>query len=277
VLTQNPSFSLRPRALCAAVLLAATPFVHALDGGAYASAIDAARASDPLDARVSVAPRYVARGLARDGGRPALQAGVDYGRPEGWRAGARASTVDGRHVGKSTVEMDLHAGYSRKVGELGYSAGAAWYRYPGARLANGAGPDYSELATGLSWKTLYAKYHYALSRDYLGVPDARGSGYLDLGAGHAFESGVLLKLHAGDGRVAGAGNTAWNWRDMAAGLSTRLEGGWTAAVNLSRAIGGAGGSAIYERYSSGNLRADGRPWAASAGRRGLVLSLSRRF
>jgi hypothetical protein len=109
------------------------------------------------------------------------------------------------------------------------------------------------------------------------VLDARGTGYLDLGARHEFGPGLLLKLHAGDGRVAGAGNDIWNWRDLAAGLSTRLEGGWTVALNLTRALGGAGGTSIYDRYSTGNVRADGRPWAASAGRRTLVLSLTRRF
>jgi hypothetical protein len=59
------------------------------------------------------------------------------------------------------------------------------------------------------------------------------------------------------------------------GLSRRLEGGWTIALNYTRAIGG--GTGIYERYDSGKLRTDGRPWAASAGRRALVLSLTHKF
>jgi uncharacterized protein (TIGR02001 family) len=280
----HPAHRLAP---CAALLLAAAaPLAHALDAnvganakaGPYAAAIESARAPDPLSARVTVASGYVSRGLRQSWGRPALQAGVDYVRPGGWRAGAWTSTVDKRFIDNGSVEMDMYAGYSRTVADVGYNARATWYHYPGARVpGSGTGFDYGELAAGLSWRTVYAKYNYTFTRDFFGVADARGTGYLDLGARHEFAPGLLLKLHAGDGRVAGIGNGVWNWRDLAAGLSSRLEGGWVAAVNLTRAIGGAGGTSIYDRYSTGNVRADGRPWAASAGRRTLVLNLTRRF
>jgi uncharacterized protein (TIGR02001 family) len=231
-----------------------------------------------VSARVTAASQYVSRGIRQSWGRPALQAGVDYAGRSGWRAGAWTSTVDRRFIDNGSLEMDVYAGYSRAVGEAGYNARATWYHYPGARVPGSTvGFDYGELAAGLSWKALYANYNYTFTRDFFGVADARGTGYLDLGADHEFGSGLLLKLHAGDGRVAGNGNGVWNWRDLAAGLSTRLENGWTVAARLTRAIGGAGGTSVYDRYSSGNVRADGRPWAASAGRRSLVLSLTRRF
>jgi uncharacterized protein (TIGR02001 family) len=231
-----------------------------------------------VSARVTAASQYVSRGIRQSWGRPALQAGVDYAGRSGWRAGAWTSTVDRRFIDNATLEMDVYAGYSRAVGEAGYNARATWYHYPGARVPGSTvGFDYGELAAGLNWKALYANYNYTFTRDFFGVADARGTGYLDLGADHEFGSGLLLRLHAGDGRVAGKGNEVWNWRDVAAGLSTRLESGWTVALKLTRAIGGAGGTSVYDRYSSGNVRADGRPWAASAGRRSLVLSLTRRF
>jgi uncharacterized protein (TIGR02001 family) len=273
-----PAHRLAP---CAALLLAAgMPLAHAAGdrNGAYAAAIESARAPDPLSARVTVASQYVSRGIRQSWGRPALQAGVDYARRDGWRAGAWVSTVDRRFIDKGSIEMDVYAGYSRRVGDFGYSARATWYHYPGARVPGShAGFDYGELAAGLSWRTVYAKYNYTFTRDFFGVADARGTGYLDLGAKHAFGPGLMLKLHAGDGRVAGSGNEVWNWRDMAAGLSRQFEGGWTVGLNLTRAIGGAGGTSIYDRYSTGDVRADGRPWAASAGRRTVVLSLTRKF
>jgi uncharacterized protein (TIGR02001 family) len=274
----HPAHRLAP---CAVLLLAAAaPLAHAIDAsaGPYAAAIESASAPAPLSARVTVASQYVARGIRQSWGRPALQAGVDYVRADGWSAGAWTSTVDQRFIDNGSIEMDVYAGYSRRVGDVGYSTKATWYHYPGARVPGSSiGFDYGELAAGLSWKTVYAKYNYTFTRDFFGVADARGTGYLDLGAKHEFGSGLLLKLHAGDGRVAGNGNGVWNWRDLAAGLSTRLEGGWTVALNLTRAIGGAGGTGVYDRYSTGNVRADGRPWAASAGRRSMVLSLTRRF
>jgi uncharacterized protein (TIGR02001 family) len=271
--------SLSRLASCAA-LLALAPLAHAHDAGngAFAAAIESASAPEPLRARVTVASQYVSRGIRQSWGRPALQAGVDYVRPDGWQAGAWTSTVDQRFIDKGSVEMDVYAGYSRAVGDFGYSGKATWYHYPGARVAGSTtGFDYGELAAGLRWRTVYANYNYTFTRDFFGVPDARGTGYLDLGARHEFGPGLLLKLHAGDGRVAGSGNGMWNWRDLAAGLSTRFGSGWTVAMNLTRALGGAGGTSVYDRYSTGNVRADGRPWAASAGRRSLVLSLTRRF
>ena len=273
-----PAHRLAP---CVVLLLAASAPVAQAAGehtGPYAAAIEQAAAPSPLSAHVTVASQYVSRGIRQTWGRPALQAGADYGRAEGWRAGAWASTVDKRFIDKGSVEMDVYAGYSRSVGDFGYSVKATWYHYPGARVPGSkAGFDYGELAAGLRWKSVYAKYNYTFTRDFFGVADARGTGYLDLGAKQEFGPGLLLKLHAGDGRVAGDGNGVWNWRDLAAGLSRRFEGGWTVALNYTRALGGAGGTSIYDRYNTGNVRADGRPWAASAGRRSLVLSLTRRF
>jgi uncharacterized protein (TIGR02001 family) len=277
VFTTIPLPTVRPATLAALLLAAAAPIAQAEGADTYARAIDAARAPDPLSTRVAVAPHYIARGIEQGEGRPALQAVLDYGRKEGWRAGARTSTVDERFVDKGPVELGAYAGYSRSAGDFGYDAKASWYRYPGARAAGGAGPDIGELAAGLRWKSVYARYKLSLTPDFFGVPDARGSGYLDLGAHHAFSPDLLLNLHAGDGRVAGSSKGMWNWRELAAGLSSRLAGGWTLAFRFGRAIGGAGGTAIYDRYSTGNLRADGRPWAASLGRRSLVLSLNRRF
>jgi uncharacterized protein (TIGR02001 family) len=278
----HPTHWLAP---CAALLLAAAaPLACGADAstkssaGPYAAAIEAASAPARISARVTVASQYVSRGIRQSWGRPALQAGVDYAHPDGWRAGAWASTVDHRFIDNGSIEMDVYAGYSRAVGDFGYSARATWYHYPGARVPGSkVGFDYGELAAGLSWKSIYAKYNTTFTRDFFGVPDARGTGYLDLGARHEFGSGLTLKVHAGDGRVAGSANDVWSWRDLGAGLSTRLGNGWVVAVNVTRAIGRAGGTSIYDRYSTGNLRAGGRPWAASSGRRTLVLSLTRRF
>jgi uncharacterized protein (TIGR02001 family) len=154
---------------------------------------------------VTVASQYVSCGICQSWGRPALQAGIDYAHPDGWRAGAWASTVDWRFIDNGSIEMNVYAGYSRRVGDFGYSARATWYHYSSARvLGSSAGFDYGELAVGLSWRSVYAKYNYTFTRDFFGVADARGTGYLDLGAKHEFGTGLMLKLHAGDGRVAAA-------------------------------------------------------------------------
>src|SRR5690349_16901178 len=102
-------------AAAATILLAAfAPHAQAKDSnGPYAAAFESALAPDPLSARVTVATQYVSRGIRQSWGRPALQAGVDYAAPSGWRAGAWTSTVDNRFIDNGSIEMDVYAGYSR--------------------------------------------------------------------------------------------------------------------------------------------------------------------
>lgn len=256
-------------------LTAAIPQAHAADTytSADEKAIAAAAAPSPWSATITAANGYVARGIRQSWGRLALQGGIDYGRGDGWFAGARASSIDKRFVENGWLELDVYGGYRRAIGQLGYSAAVAYYKYPGARSsATGTGMDYGELQTALQWKWLYAKYNVTFTPSFFGMPDARGSGYLDLGAKHEFANAFTVALHAGDGRVAGAGNGAYDWRDLSAGLSRRLHDRWEVALNYSRAAGATG---VFDRYASGNARIEQRPFATV--RRALVLSLSRKF
>lgn len=147
--------------------------------------------------------------------------------------------------------------------------------YPDARRAvTGADYDYGEVSAGLRWRALSARYSYVLSRDLFGVPDARGSSYVDFGMRHDLGHAMSVMLHAGDGHVAGAGNGMWDWRDLKAGLSRKLDGGWLLALNYTRALGAAG---PYDRATLPAARPDGRPAFQNAGRRALVLSMARSF
>jgi hypothetical protein len=150
-----------------------------------------------------------------------------------------------------------------------------WYKYPGARIsATDTSFDYGELSAGLTWKTFYARYNYTFSRDFFGITNARGTGYLDVGADQPLTKSLTLNLHAGDGRVAGPGNDIWDWRDLKAGLTHQLEDGWTVAMNYTRAIGATG---VYNSYTTGVPRADGRLAVSNVARRAVVLSLTRKF
>ena len=117
----------------------------------------------------------------------------------------------------------------------------------------------------------------SITRDFLGIAGARGSAYLDVGVKHEIGGAMTLNLHAGDGRVAGAGNGGMDWHDLKAGLSRRFDGGWALSGTYSRAFGsGAGGA--FDRYASAMPRTDLRPLSGSKSRSGaLVMTLSRRF
>jgi Bacterial protein of unknown function (Gcw_chp) len=154
---------------------------------AHASVPDSAKpvyaaADAALTANAGVASQYVWRGLRQTDGKPVAQAGIDYVHPSGWSAGTLVSHVGDRTVANGSIEWNLYGGYSGKLGEFGYSLIGHVARYPGAgRGPNGARFDYGELSAGVSYKALYAKYNYTVTRDFFGIANARGTGYLDGG------------------------------------------------------------------------------------------------
>jgi len=259
---------------CAALLLALTAGFACADDSFTATTGNTAVDQTGDDSR-SFAAQYVSHGLREDKGRTANVAAFDLNLPSGWTVGSATSRVDGRLIDNGRFATRFYGGYRGAAGQLGYSVLSTWYSYPGARRGlTGTGYDFGEVSAGLSYGSLYARYNYTLSRDFFGIPDARGSGYLDLGMHHEFDHRMSLMLHAGNGHVAGPNNGIWDWRDLKAGLTRKLDNGWMLALNYTRAFGAAG---PYDRYSLPGGRADERPMFLNAGRKALVLSLRRSF
>lgn len=226
-------------------------------------------------ATLTATSQYVSRGMRQTWGRPALQAGVDAVHASGWSFGTWASTVSDRFVENGRAEWDLYGGYTGTLGPLGVSLTAIHYRYPGARIgATGTRYDYTEVVPGLSYKSFYAKYFRTVSRDFFGITDARGTGYLDIGANHDLGGGYTLNLHAGDGRVAGKGNAIWDWRDAKAGVTRTFDGGWSVAAAWTRAWGATD---AYDRYTTGVPRANGTIAYSNPAKGTLAVSVARSF
>lgn len=235
-----------------------------------------------MTSTASLASQYVWRGFRQSDGRPAGQMSLDYRHASGWSAGSWASSIGDRAVDNGWLEWDVYGGYRGKAGGIGYSAMVYYYMYPGARVGgngsgSGRGYDYGELAAGLSYKAVYARYYHTYTRDFFGIADARGTGYLDVGIRQPIGASTTVNLHAGDGRVAGKLNEGMDWRDLKAGLSQKLGNGWSLSGTYSRTLGAPGNSA-FERYASAMPRSDLRPLAGNKSRHGaLVMTLSRRF
>ncbi|MCA1248108.1 TorF family putative porin [Massilia sp. MS-15] len=228
-----------------------------------------------VTATVTLASQYVSRGMRQSWGRPALQAGVDVVHPSGWSAGTWTSTVSERFIEGGRVEWDLYGGYAGALGPVDVSLMAMHYRYPGARIgATGTRYDYTELVPGLGFGPFYAKYYRTVSRDFFGITDARGTGYLDLGFNYDLGSGFTLNLHLGDGRVAGAGNAIWDWRDAKAGVTRTFDGGWSIAAAYTRAWGATD---AYDRYTTGVPRASGEIAVSNPAKGTFAVSLARTF
>lgn len=233
----------------------------------------------PVSATATFASQYIWRGIRQSDGRPAAQLSLDYRHPGGWSAGTWASSIGDRAVDDGWLEWDVYGGYSGSTAAgIGYSAMAYYYMYPGARVGgDGRRYDYGEMAAGLSYKAVYARYYRTYTRDFFGIADARGTGYLDVGVKRAIGDAMTLNIHAGDARVGGTGNAGMDWHDVKAGLSRKFEGGWALSGTYSRAFG-AGSNGAFDRYASAMPRTDLRPLSGSKSRSGaLVMTLSRRF
>jgi len=228
-----------------------------------------------LTTTVTLASQYVSRGIRQTWGHPAMQVGVDYVHPSGWSAGTWASTVSDKFVENSSIEWDLYGGYSATAGEIGYSVLLYQYIYPGARIsATNTSFNYSELALGLTWRAAYIKYNYTLSKDFFGIINGRGTGYLDVGVNYDIGQGYTLNLHAGDGRVAGTGNDIWNWRDVKVGVTKALDGGWAVAGAVTR---GKGATNVYREYTSGVTNAAGQLDYSNAEKTTWAITVAKSF
>lgn len=260
--------------LACLALYAAQPSVHAAAPADEATLLSVERAP-ALSANATIASQYVSRGFRQTWGRPAAQAGVDYVHPSGWSVGTWFSNVSDRFVENGSLEWDLYGGYSGTAGPLGYSLMAHYFKYPGAAVgATGIRFDYAELSAGVSYKALYAKYNYTVTRNFFGIANARGTGYLDGGANVELGDVTTLNLHVGEGRVAGAGNDYWNWRDVKIGVTRKLGRNWKLAGAYTRAFGA---THAYERYTSGGPGKLERIGYANPGKNTIVLSLTRSF
>lgn len=252
----------------------------ALQGAHAAPVADSATShfADHVSANVALTSQYVSRGFRQTWGNPALQGGIDYVHPNGFFAGTWLSSVSDRYIENGTLEWDWYAGYAGTAGPIGYSGTVFYYNYPGAVIgASGTKYDYGELALGLTYKFLYANYNHTYTRDFFGITEARGTGYLDLGSTIALGSGYALHFHYGMGRVASNGafdNGIWNWKDAKVGASKTFQGGWTLTGAYTEAFGATD---VYDRFTTGVVNSSGGLDVSNPAAGTFLLSLAKTF
>ena len=235
----------------------------------------AAAPATTMTANVTLASQYISRGFRQTWGKPALQGGFDIVHPSGFSAGIWMSTVSNRFIEDATLEVDLYGGYTGTAGPIGYSALLYYYKYPGAEYhATGVSYDYGELSLGMTYKFFYAKYNSTYTKDFFGITHARGTGYLDVGANVDLGSGYTLNLHVGDGRVHGAGNDIWNWRDAKVGVTKAFDGGWAVSGAYTKAHGATN---AYDAYTLGVPDSSGKVAVSNPAVGTFVVALTKTF
>jgi uncharacterized protein (TIGR02001 family) len=185
--------------------------------------------------------QYVFRGLTQTNGDPAVQGGFDLGHKSGFYLGTWASNVswisDFAPGTSASMEWDWYAGYKGSLpADFGYDLGVLYYWYPGTYpYPDQVKPNTTELYAALTWRFLSLKYSYSVNNKTFGIPDSRGSSYLDLTASYDVVEKVndaigkvTLFGHLGHqwytGNTNGASNDILNYGDWKVGASTEIYG-----------------------------------------------------
>ena len=213
-----------------------------------------------------------------------MQGGFDYSHESGFYLGTWASNISwlkenlsstaggvtGQYSDGGSMEWDFYGGYKSTFGksDFTYDIGLLYYWYPGTVKAFPTcsfGPlscpkaNTTELYGALGWKWVTVKYSHSISDKTFGVPDTKGTYYLELNADVPIgESGLTANLHLGKQKYKGQiptlplnNNTLLSYTDWKVGLSYALPKDFTIGAFAS-GTGSAnvlGYGAINERGS----------------------------
>lgn len=227
-----------------------TMILMALSLPGFAMAEDASTATPAVTANVALVSNYLYRGISQTGGKPALQGGFDYAHASGFYAGlwgssiswlsdiytasAMANAPGGATAGANNagVELDTYAGFKNSFAtDFSYDVGFLRYNYPGTYPAGATKGDTNEVYSQLGYKWATVKYSYSLGNTF-GVPDARGTSYVDLSANYPVaDSGITLGAHYGRQEYKGsstayilAGGSAASYSDYKLSISKDFSG-----------------------------------------------------
>lgn len=180
--------------------------------------------------------QYVFRGLTQTDRKPAFQGGFDLATPEGWYAGTWGSNISWLHDAGvvdhgASLEWDFYGGYKYAFNDdWGMDVGVLYYYYPGDYLDGVTRPNTTELYIAGSWKWMSLKYSHAVSNTF-GIPDSRGSWYLDLSANYPITDVLTLNAHVGrqeyKGNIDGFSNGEnLDYTDWKLGVTYAMANDW---------------------------------------------------
>jgi uncharacterized protein (TIGR02001 family) len=183
-----------------------------------------------LTGNVGLYSQYIFRGLTQTDRDPALQGGFDYSHSSGLYLGTWGSNISwlrdfGSYSGGGSLELDFYGGFKGNIGksDFTYDVGALYYWYPGDVAPGFVKADTLELYGALGWKWLSVKYSHSVKNKTFGVPDSRGTYYLDFTANVPLGgTGLTAIAHWGkqkfDGDLA-PGVPTIRWRPTRTGKS----------------------------------------------------------
>lgn len=160
--------------------------------------------------KVAAYSEYEYRGISQTSEKPALQLNLDYAHASGFYLGTFVSNIkwlkDTAEVnGFSTsanIEWDIYGGYKFEVvKDVTLDIGYLRYEYPSSG-AFSPKPNTDEVYIGASYGPATLKYSYSFN-DTFGVPDSKGSDYLELAVNQPLTEKITLNGVLGHQRYKG--------------------------------------------------------------------------
>jgi uncharacterized protein (TIGR02001 family) len=188
----NKKLGLRPSVVAAAcaALFAGSAMAQTPPPAAAPAAAPAAEPAKPepdftATANIGIFSQYVFRGVSQTDEKPAVQGGFDVSHNKsGLYAGTWLSNIswisDGAPDASASLEWDLYGGWKYDLPyDFQSDLGMLYYYYPGSYPSGFTTPNTFELYAALNWKMLQLKYSYSVNNQTFGIPDSRGSYYIE--------------------------------------------------------------------------------------------------
>jgi uncharacterized protein (TIGR02001 family) len=207
-----------------------------------------------LSANVSLINDYRYRGFSQTFKEPAIQGGIDFSHSSGVYLGTWESNVQESFLNGANIEMDFYGGYDGKINDdLSYNVGGLYYYYPGQNSGTTKINTF-ELYAGATWKWINVKYSHSTTK-FFGLPDSRGSYYLEGNVSVPLPADVGLDLHYGHQNVDGSGN--YDWNDWKVGVSKEFGGFGFSLAYVDTDVSKANGTAVRATDGKSKNVADG--------------------
>jgi uncharacterized protein (TIGR02001 family) len=194
-----------------------------------------------LTGNVGLFSQYIFRGLTQTDRKPAVQGGFDYEHRSGLYAGTWASNVSwlrdgGVYQSGGSGEFDLYGGFRNTVPgtDFSYDVGGLYYWYPGSPVPGAIRANTFELYGSVGWRWVSVKYSRSMDKRTFGVPDSRGTWYLDITASVPLgATGLEAVAHWGKQRYRGqtpgaafSNHALFSYEDWKLGLTYALPHGF---------------------------------------------------
>lgn len=233
-----------------------------------------AEEASSFSANVGFTSNYVFRGISQTGTKPAIQGGFDYAHASGFYAGVWGSNIswlsDAGAATNASVELDTYLGFSASFAEgFTYHIGFLRYNYPGTYAAGATKADTNEIYGALGYKWFTAKYSYSLGKTF-GVPDAKGTNYLEINADFPLAESFTLSAHVGKQTYKGS-SAAY----VTAGGPTATYSDYK--LGVTRELGGFELGLAYSKTNAPSAGFYTNPQGKDLGKGMAALSLSRSF